>query len=102
VSAKRAKGAGSLGSATGRTGRRGASDQGSGGAAASSASGEESHLPWGRKNFLLLAVGLGLIVVGFLLLALGDTTFAPVLLVGGFLGLIPWGIVAGTRRDPTG
>ncbi|MBD3161543.1 MAG: hypothetical protein GF346_04905 [Candidatus Eisenbacteria bacterium] len=56
--------------------------------------GEEAHLPWGRRNYLFLGTGGVALVVGFLLLALGDTTIAPILLVGGYLGLIPWGIVA--------
>lgn len=60
--------------------------------------GEETHLAWGRKNFLLLGLGGIGLVVGFVLLAVGDTTLAPVLLVGSYLGLIPWGIVANERR----
>jgi len=62
------------------------------------ATGEESHLPWGRRNYRILAAGGAAIFLGFVLLALGDTTFAPILLVGSYLGLIPWGIVAATRR----
>ncbi len=60
--------------------------------------GEEAHLPWGRKNYLILAAGGVVIVVGFILLALGDKTLAPILLVGGYLGLIPWGILASDRK----
>ena len=56
--------------------------------------GEEAHLPWGRRNYLLLGAGGVALVIGFVLLALGDITIAPILLVGGYLGLIPWGIVA--------
>ena len=56
--------------------------------------GEEAHLPWARRNYLLLGLGGAALVVGFLLLALGDTTVAPILLVGAYLGLIPWGIVS--------
>ena len=51
---------------------------------------------------VLLALGGGLLVVGFLLLGQGDTTIAPILLVAGYLGLIPWGIVASRREDSTG
>lgn len=60
-------------------------------------SGEESHLPWGRRNYRILAAGGVAIVAGFVLLALGDTVFAPILLVGGYLGLIPWGVLAAVR-----
>lgn len=61
-------------------------------------SGEESHLPWGRRNYRILAAGGVAVVLGFVLLALGDTLFAPILLVGGYLGLIPWGILAAVRN----
>jgi hypothetical protein len=40
-------------------------------------------------------------VIGFVLLAIGDKTIAPFLLVGGYLGLIPWGILAGGRHGST-
>ncbi len=63
-------------------------------------SGEEAHLPWGRRNYLILAAGGASIAVGYLLLAVGDITIAPILLVGGYLGLIPWGIVTVERRRP--
>ncbi len=62
--------------------------------------GEESHLPWNRRNYMILGAGGAAIAVGFLLLVLGDTTIAPVLLVGGYLGLIPWGIISSVRKEP--
>jgi hypothetical protein len=61
--------------------------------------GEEAHLQWARKNYLLLGLGALVIVIGFLLLGLGDTTIAPLLLVGGYLVLIPWGIVASRKKS---
>jgi hypothetical protein len=64
--------------------------------------GEEAHLPWTRKNYVILGVGSGILVVGFLLLFLGDTTVAPILLVGGYLGLIPWGIIASRQGSTHG
>jgi hypothetical protein len=59
-------------------------------------------LDFHRKNWLILAAGVLAIILGFLLLRLGDITFAPILLVGGYLGLIPWGLVARPRKgaDP--
>ncbi len=66
------------------------------------ASGEESHLPWGRRNYVILGAGGGAVALGFILLALGDTVIAPILLVGGYLGLIPWGILASARPGAPG
>jgi hypothetical protein len=63
-------------------------------------SGEESHLQWGRRNYLILAAGGLAIAIGYLLLSVGDITIAPILLVGGYLGLIPWGVVSVERRKP--
>jgi hypothetical protein len=55
-------------------------------------------LPFTRKNYLLLLIGVGLIVVGFLLMSLDDfvdaTQFsislyiAPIFVVGGFVEII--------------
>jgi len=60
--------------------------------------GEEAHLRWNRRNYLILGSGGVAIILGFIILAMGDKTIAPILLVGGYLGLIPWGIMAGSGR----
>ena len=54
----------------------------------------------GRKNYLLLGAGLVSVVFGFLLLMTGDINVAPILLLAGYLVLIPWSLVArpGDRR----
>jgi uncharacterized membrane protein HdeD (DUF308 family) len=44
-------------------------------------------------NWVLLALGLVAIVAGFVLLARGSTAAAPLILMLGFLVLIPWGII---------
>jgi hypothetical protein len=44
-------------------------------------------------NAILLAAGLAAIVGGFALLARGSTVAAPLVLMLGFLVLIPWGII---------
>ena len=48
---------------------------------------------WGPVNSLLLGLGVVLIVVGYLTLSRGSTTLAPVLLVTGYVVLIPASLV---------
>lgn len=51
-------------------------------------------LDFGRKNWILLGSGLGSVVLGFVMLRTGDITLAPILLVAGYLVLIPWALVS--------
>jgi hypothetical protein len=62
------------------------------------------ELRLGRRNIVVLAASGGVILFGFIALALGSTTLAPLLLVAGFLVGIPWGILAREkpRTDETG
>ena len=60
------------------------------------------RLDLGRKNRILFFSGLGAIVLGFLLLSRGDITLAPILLVVGYIVLIPWALVAKSRSDRAG
>lgn len=46
-----------------------------------------------RKNFIFFLTGFIAIVVGFILLRNGDITLAPILLVLGYLVLLPLGIL---------
>jgi len=50
------------------------------------------RLRFGRANALLLAAALASLGTGYLLLARGDTTLAPVLLVLGYCVLFPLGL----------
>jgi hypothetical protein len=52
------------------------------------------ELPFGRKNYLLFAIGALLIVAGYVTLARGSITLAPILLLVGYLVVIPWAILA--------
>ncbi|MCA9726268.1 MAG: hypothetical protein R3E12_20290 [Candidatus Eisenbacteria bacterium] len=63
--------------------------------------GSFQRLDLGRKNWLLFGAGLVAILIGFLLLSQGDITLAPILLVGGYVVLIPWALVARSRREST-
>ena len=50
-------------------------------------------LSFGRANYLFMAAGAVLAVLGFVLLRGGDISLAPVLLVLGYCALIPLGII---------
>jgi len=52
-----------------------------------------SSLRFSMVNALLLVAGLAAITVGYLLLAGGSTVGAPLLLVLGYVVLIPLGII---------
>jgi len=50
---------------------------------------EAVRIRWGRRNIGLFGSGLGAVVLGYVLLAQGDVTLAPILLVAGYCVLIP-------------
>lgn len=50
---------------------------------------EAVRIRWGRRNIALFTGGLVAVSVGYLLLAQGDITLAPILLVAGYCILIP-------------
>jgi hypothetical protein len=47
----------------------------------------------GRKNYILMGAGLATIVAGFIALAGGSMTLAPLLLVLGYCVVIPVGLL---------
>ena len=56
---------------------------------------------WGLPNSILLALGVAVLVAGYLSLSKGSLTLAPVLLVTGYCVLIPAALlvrVAGARQ----
>jgi hypothetical protein len=53
-----------------------------------------AELPFGKKNYLLFAVAAVVILAGYIALSRGSITLAPILLLIGYLVLIPWGILA--------
>ena len=57
-------------------------------------------LEWGPSNNLLLGVGLAALVIGYIALAKGSMTFAPILLVAGYCVFIPASLLI--RRRPQG
>jgi len=52
------------------------------------------EIAFGRKNYIILAVAAAVILVGYVALSQGSITLAPILLLTGYLVLIPWGILA--------
>jgi hypothetical protein len=52
------------------------------------------ELPFGRKNYIIFGLAALVIVGGYIALSRGSITLAPILLLLGYLVLIPWGILA--------
>lgn len=46
-----------------------------------------------KKNTMFFGIGLILLIIGFVLLAAGDITLAPILLAVGYLVFFPLGIL---------
>ena len=63
-----------------------------------------SFLPYTRRNWAVLGLGIGVILIGYLCLAqppvdgFFSLTLAPILLVLGYCVLIPIGLLIGGRR----
>jgi hypothetical protein len=57
---------------------------------------------WGLANSLLLGLGVGVVAVGYLALSKGSITLAPVLLVLGYVVLIPASLLLRRRRQGSG
>ncbi len=57
---------------------------------------------WGTVNTILMVLGLGLILVGYFALSKGSITLAPVLLVAGYLFVVPAAIVLIGRGRTSG
>jgi hypothetical protein len=57
--------------------------------------------PFGRKNYILFGVALVVIAIGYVFLAQGSITLAPLLLVVGYCVLVPWAILAKNQPKAT-
>ena len=57
---------------------------------------------WGMVNTVLLTVGLGLILVGYFALSRGSITLAPLLLVAGYVVVVPAALVLLGRGRASG
>ncbi len=54
----------------------------------------DAELPFDRKNYIIFGLAALVIVAGYIALSRGSITLAPILLLLGYLVLIPWGILA--------
>lgn len=54
--------------------------------------------PFAKKNYIIGAVALVVMIIGFFLLGQGDTTASPILLVVAYLVLVPWAILARDKK----
>ena len=53
----------------------------------------EGKWPYGKKNYILFAAALIVIIFGFVTLGQGSMTLAPILLVIGYCVLIPMALI---------
>jgi len=53
-----------------------------------------AEIPFGRKNYIIFALAAAVILAGYVALSRGSITLAPILLLSGYLVLVPWGILA--------
>ena len=66
---------------------------------------EVSEVRLGRRNLIWLAIAIGVIILGFVALAMGSMIIAPILLVGGYLAGVPYALMTrgtahrGASRD---
>jgi len=63
--------------------------------------GDEDRFEWpfGPRNYVIFAVGLLVIIVGYISLSAGSITLAPILLVLGYCVLIPLAIIIKGRAE---
>lgn len=60
---------------------------------------EKSVLPFTKKNYVLFAIGIFVIVIGYITLGYGSITLAPILLVLGYCVIIPIAIIINGGRE---
>ncbi len=63
---------------------------------------ERFEWPFGPRNYLFFGIGLLIIIVGYISLAAGSITLAPILLILGYCVFIPISIIInGKRKAPS-
>ena len=59
----------------------------------------KSVLPFTKKNYMWFAIGLAVIVLGYIALGYGSITLAPILLVAGYCVIIPIAIIINGGKE---
>lgn len=59
---------------------------------------ERFEWPFGPKNYIIFGAGLLVIILGYISLASGSITLAPILLILGYCVLIPVSIIIDGRK----
>jgi hypothetical protein len=62
----------------------------------------ELGFDWGMGNSLVLGLGLAVLVAGYVSLSRGSITLSPVLLVLGYVVLIPTSLLIRARHSSSG
>ena len=57
---------------------------------------------WGATNSLLLGIGIAVLAFGYLMLSKGDITLAPILLVLGYVVLVPASLLVRGKAQAAG
>ena len=59
----------------------------------------KSVLPFTKKNYMWFAIGIAVIVLGYITLGYGSITLAPILLVAGYCVIIPIAIIINGGKE---
>ncbi len=59
---------------------------------------EKGTLPFNKRNWTWMGIGLLVILIGYIALAKGSITLAPILLVAGYCILIPIAILLNSKK----
>ena len=51
------------------------------------------ELPFGPRNYTWFGIGILVVVIGYISLAMGSLTLAPILLIAGYCVIIPISII---------
>ena len=62
------------------------------------ASQEEVKWPFGMKNYLIFAIAMIVIIIGYITLGQGSITLAPILLIIGYCVLIPISLIIRDKK----